>query len=171
MKKIVITLTTLMSVLLSAAAQESVPAYRATGYKGNVSLVNTGLLWNGIDTSHGYMFNERYYWGGGANFGFMPWGNTAIIAAGVFTEAQAYWLPRKNTPITAVRLNYVRNFSGDSHNLFADITVGWSWGLGSQYGLSLKAGFSAPIIGGLSWVNIDLHPVYLAPVFSVSFEF
>lgn len=36
---------------------------RNHGYQGSVSYSNMALLWNGIETSHGYMFNEHHYLG------------------------------------------------------------------------------------------------------------
>ncbi len=169
MKKILLTLLFSCVLVNSAVAQDTLPAYRAKGYKGNVSYMNMYLIWNGVGTSHGYMFNDRYYVGGGIGLGGMPWGDSnAIVAGSFFTEAQAYWLHRKNTPTTAVRLSYVLNFSGDPHNLFTDVTVGWSWGLGSHYGLSANAGVSIPIFAGTTWVLSDPH---LIPMLSVAFEF
>lgn len=168
MKRFIFTVIFSCILINSAVAQDTVPAYRAKGYKGNVSYINRYLLWNGVETSHGYMFNERYYVGGGIGFGAMAWGDKAIITGSIFAEGEAYWLPRNNTPTTAVRLNYIRNFSGSTHNIFADVTVGWSWGVGSHYGISANAGVSIPVFSGTSWVLSD---ILLIPILSVSFDF
>lgn len=160
----------LFATLISARAQESVPAYRTSGYKGNVSFTSIGFLWNGIETSHGYMFNDKYYLGGGVGMLVGAVGKAAF-AGSVFIDTKAYWIPRENTPTTGIRVGYLRNFSGETNNFEADLTVGWSWGLASGNGLTLNAGLSAVLPSGISYVAIDLPHVSLTPVVSLAFEF
>lgn len=167
MKKIsVLFIVVFAFIQMNAFAQEDIPDYRARGYKASVSYTNHGLLWNGLETSHGYMFNDRFYLGGGAGLMVGALGQVAF-ATRVFADVMAYWLPRKSTLTTGVRFGYINNFSGNK--LFhVDVTMGWSWGLPSGHGLSANIGLSAP---GLSYVVIDLNSFGLAPVFSLAYEF
>lgn len=170
MKKIsVLFIVVLAFIQMNAFAQEDIPAYRARGYKANVSYTNLGLLWNGVETSHGYMFNDRFYVGGGAGLMLGALGQPVYTVQG-FADAMAYWFPRKSTLTTGVRVGYIKNFSGD--DLFhADVTVGWSWGLPSGHGLSANIGLSGS--RGMSIIAIDLISLSLslAPVLSVAYEF
>lgn len=169
MKKFILSLA-FLTILFSAYAQESVPAYRSSGYKGNVSYTNLGILWNGIETSHGLMLNDKFYLGGGVGVHVGAVGKAAF-AGSVFIDTKAYWIPRDNTPTTGIRVGYLRNFSGETNNFEADLTVGWSWGLASGNGLTLNAGLSAVLPSGISYVAINLPHISLAPVVSLSFEF
>ena len=54
------------SLCADAQTKTEIPAYRQKGYSGSVSFTNQYLVWLGFDTSHGYMFNEHHYLGGGA---------------------------------------------------------------------------------------------------------
>ena len=45
-----------------AKARKEIPAYRQKGYAGNASLCKSYGV-SGLDTSHGYMFNEHHYLG------------------------------------------------------------------------------------------------------------
>ena len=172
MKKIVLTLVTLLSVMVSAGAQETIPAYRSKGYKANVSYTNIGLLWNAIETSHGYMFNEKFYVGGGAGV-FVGAIGQAVFSGRIFAEAQAYWFPRKSTLTSGLRFSLFPFFGG-SQVFLTDLTIGWSWGLANGQGITLNAGVCACYPGNISYVGVDLMPhlnVGLTPVLSVSFEF
>ena len=166
MKKLVVTFLTLIMLAAGASAQSEIPAYRAKGYKGSVSYSNIGLLWSGLETSHGYMFNEKFYLGGGLGVKLFPFGKQIVVASPVFAEAQAYWFPRKSTLTSGVRLGYLHNFSGDSY-FEADVTVGWSWGFASGQGLTLNAGLTTVP----SEVSITIGDVQISPLLSVAFEF
>jgi hypothetical protein len=170
MKKGLLSFLVFLAMLISARAQESVPAYRTSGYKGNVSFTSIGFLWNGIETSHGLMLNDIFYLGGGGGMLVGAVGKAAF-AGSVFIDTKAYWIPRENTPTTGIRVGYLRNFSGETNNFEANFTVGWSWGLASGNGLSLNVGLSAVLPSGISYVAIDLPHVSLTPVVSLAFEF
>lgn len=170
MKKQFLIILSLFVLTVSLNAQNEIPAYRAPGYKGSVSVTDMGLLWNGVETSQGYMLNDRFYLGGGAGMLIGAVGKVAY-AGRVFADVQSYWFPHKSTLTSGIRVGYLRNFSGETDNLEADITVGWSWGLVSGHGLSMNAGLCAVFPAGISYVAINLPHVSLAPVLSVAFEF
>ncbi len=170
MKKTVLAFMASLFMLVSASAQDNTPAYRAKGYKGNVSITSMGLYWNGAETSHGYMFNDRFYLGAGAGlFAGAVWDLT--LAARVFADTRIFWRPRESTPTTGMRLGYLRNFYGEADMFQADITFGWSWGLASRYGISFDVGLSAIIPPGILLAAVNQQYFSLAPVLSVSFEF
>lgn len=171
MKKIALVFVTLMSLMLSAGAQENIPAYRSKGYKANVTYTNIGLLWNAVETSHGYMFNDKFYVGGGAGVFVGAFGQ-AVCAGRIFADAQAYWFPRKSTLTSGLRLSYFPFLSGNGYAILADLTIGWSWGLASGQGITLNAGVCAGYPGNISYVGVDLSPhLGLTPELSLSFEF
>ena len=170
----------LFALMTVAAAQEvpveqsaqgsNIPAYRAKGYKGSVSLTSLGLYWEGVETSHGYMFNDKVYLGAGAGLliGTIYDAHPALRA---FADFQAYWLPRKSTLTTKVRAGYLRHFYGEDDMFEGTLTLGWSWGIAS-YGISLDAGMSALVPPGNFLVaGVNQTKFSLAPVISLSFEF
>ena len=65
MKRFLILCLLFCAVGLSAQEQTGVPSYREKGYAGNVSFTDQYLILIGLDTSHGYMLNEREFIGGG----------------------------------------------------------------------------------------------------------
>ena len=173
MKKTVLLLLALLALAVSAGAQdtETIPAYRTRGYKGNVSLTSLGLYWEGIETSHGYMCNDRLYIGAGAGVLFgTVW--DFHLAARAFAEIQAYWLPKKSTLTTKARFGYLRHFYGEDNVLEGMLTLGWSWGLASGYGITLDAGVSVlGYPGNFLVAGVNQGTFGLGPVLSLAFEF
>ena len=82
----------LSAVCADAKASDPVH-YRTEGYRGSVSLTNQYLAWIGVDTSHGYMFDEHHYLGAGAGLFIVP-GATPPFAH-IFMEYKAYILKKK----------------------------------------------------------------------------
>lgn len=61
MKKIIILISLLVTSVIGLSAQSSYPKdgtsnFRSRGYKGNVLYTNHYIVWQGVETSHGYMF-------------------------------------------------------------------------------------------------------------------
>ena len=171
MKKTILSLLAFFAMIAGALAQdEGIPAYRAKGYKGNVSITSLGLYWNGVETSHGYMLSDRFYLGGGVGvLAGSVWDVT--LATRVFADAQTYWNHRKSTPTSKLRLGYLRNYYGEADMFDADITFGWSWGLASGYGLSFDIGVSTIHPSGILVASFNRPEFSLAPVLSFSVEF
>jgi len=143
MKKTTLILVLLYAAFSSAAAQ--VPKFRETGYKGNVSYTNQTIAWQGIDTSHGYMFNEHHYLGVGAGFFLLP-AFTVPSFTNVFIDYHAYIKDKKSTPVLGIKLGFMHAIKLNSDKsggfLFRNalqIEPGfmWSWGLKSGNGLVL----------------------------------
>lgn len=170
MKKIVLAVLAFFILGVGAFAQDNIPAYRTPGYKGEVSLSSLGLYWNGVETSHGYMFNDRFYLGAGAGVLFgAVWDFT--VAARAFADAKVYWLPRESTLTTRVRAGYLRNFYGESDMFEGSLALGWSWGLKAGYGISFEAGMSVLVPPGITLAAVNQPCFSLAPVLSLTFEF
>ena len=80
-------------MLLTAAVAfgqgKDAKSFRQTGYKGSVLYTNHYLVWQGVETSHGYMFNEHHYLGAGAGFMLAPIDNVPTFGRG-FVDYNAY---------------------------------------------------------------------------------
>ncbi len=73
-------LFTCASFIWSASASEQDEIHRSAGYRGSISLTDQYLFWVGFDTSHGWMFDEHHYLGGGVGFATVPDGFWPTIA-------------------------------------------------------------------------------------------
>lgn len=147
--KRILTILTLLAFAVSMSAQDNAetPAYRNKGYAGNVSFTDTYIILVGLDTSHGYMFNEHHYLGGGLGFYVTK---NCPIAYHAFAEYKSYWFKKSSTPTAGVKLGYggvimtVEDFHSDAFCPYGEYKVepyiGWDWGLKSGKGLSLSLG-------------------------------
>lgn len=152
--------------------------YRSKGYKGSVSFTDQMGVWLGLETSHGYMFNEHHYLGGGVG-GFILPKDICPTFGGFFVDYHAYLLDRPSTPVLGVKagfthaFNYKKNDSGFKFRNAVTFEPGaaWSWGLDSGYGLTL--GLSAQMYVYSHWRSLDLVELKgsIMPKLSVSFEF
>ena len=98
---------------VSADAKASDPVhYRTEGYRGSVSLTNQYLAWIGVDTSHGYMFDEHHYLGAGAGLFIVP-GATPPFAH-IFMEYKAYILKKNSTPVAGFKFGWMGPLNGDA---------------------------------------------------------
>jgi len=146
--------------------------YRDRGYKGSISYTNMILAWNGLDTSHGYMFNEHHYLGGGLGAYLVP-SDVFPTIVHLYADYHAYWFDKKSTPTAGIKVGYARSVNPSDTRPLSSVeiepNIGWSWGLKSGNGLTLSIGarmFVGPStqIGGYSGFMI-------APVLSFAFEF
>lgn len=139
MTKLLISIFFTVAMTASIFAQEH--NYREKGYKGSVSYTNAILVWNGFDTSHGYMFNEHHYLGAGGGVFFVPSDDFPTIAH-FFVDYHAYWFDKKSTPVAGIKLGYARSLHPSEPNPLSAMeiepSIGWSWGLKSGYGLTLS---------------------------------
>ena len=172
MKKSILTFMAMLAAVLVADAQ--IPAFRAKGYKGNVSYTNQYFVWQGIETSHGYMFDSHHYLGGGAGVFLAPIDDVPPAFAYVFAEYSFYIMNRKSTPFASVRIGACQALDEkdvDGHFKFsfaaiAEPAIGWSWGLKSGKGLLLGIALSLFVSNdGFS------TSVQMMPKLSFGFEF
>lgn len=144
---------------VSADAKASDPVhYRTEGYRGSVSLTNQYLAWIGVDTSHGYMFDEHHYLGAGAGLFIVP-GATPPFAH-LFMEYKAYILKKNSTPVAGFKFGWMGPLNGDAPgNRFSKAAefephAGWAWTFNENLGLNLTLGlttFSYPVTGGTAF--------------------
>ena len=173
-------LRTLIAVLAIAAlpicvnAQEKneVPAYRQKGYAGSVAVSDMFIFFAGFDTSHGYMFNEHHYLGGGFEayvlFPFLN--NSFVYCVEPFVEYKAYFLKRKCTPTASLRSGYCiggtiyyTDESPYTSGYFAlNPSLGWDFGLKCGKGLGLSVGLM---------LLTDMSEINYAPEISFGFRF
>ena len=166
-------LFTCASFIWSASASEQDEIHRSAGYRGSISLTDQYLFWVGFDTSHGWMFDEHHYLGGGVGFATVPDGFWPTIAH-VFVDYSAYILKRPSTPTAGVKAGYMTSFGvlGDQRPLkdFGEMSVfeiepnvGWSWAFNGDLGMRLSIG--ATVLVGSQWTTAVM------PKLSVGFEF
>ena len=156
-----------------AKARKEIPAYRQKGYAGNASLFKS-YGFSGLDTSHGYMFNEHHYLGAGANYSICDW-SWRFQLLNLYVDYKAYVLKRRSTLTAGLKAGYPlvalfdegKVYSGGASSIILDPNIGWDWGLKSGYGLTLSLGIR-------SWFFIDegeFFPVELMPFISFGFQF
>ena len=172
MKKVILSVLSMLAVAMAAEAQ--IPAFRSRGYKGNVSYTNQYLVWQGVETSHGYRFDSHHYLGGGAGVFLAPIDDVPPAFAYVFVDYTGYFLNKKNTPFAAIKTGVCqaldeKNADGDfkfSVAATVEPVFGWSWGLKSGKGLLLS--ISSPL-----FISGDRYSttVQMMPKLSFGFEF
>lgn len=130
---------------LSARTKTDIPGYRMKGYAGSVSFTDQYLVWLGLDTSHGYMFNEHHYLGAGAGFFLAPIDDVPPALIHVYGEYKAYFLKKTSTPTAGVRTGICTTVTKHSGYVFSkawelEPNIGWDWGLKNGKGLNLSIG-------------------------------
>lgn len=149
--KIIVFLSLLLSSMISLSAQDTCQKevnsdFRSRGYKGSVLYTNHYLVWQGIETSHGYMFNRHHYLGAGVGAFFLPFDSMPAFGR-VFAEYNAYIKEKNSTPTAGVKLGFCHALNYNSGCKFRNAAeiepaLGWSWTLKSGKGLLL--GLSYP---------------------------
>ncbi len=156
--KRILTILTLLAFAVSMSAQDNaeIPAYRNKGYAGNVSFTDHMIVFLGLDTSHGYMFNEHHYLGAGVGVYITPMvvNNVVPMTAHVFAEYKSYWFKKRSTPTAGFKMGYATPISDNPkdpdrpsqilvsyYKAFEfEPYIGWDWGLKSGKGVSLALG-------------------------------
>ena len=171
MKKLLLATLAMLALTFTLRAQEH--NYRSPGYKGNVAYTNSFLYWNGLDTSHGYMFNEHHYLGGGAGVYLNPATRVVPTFVHAYADYHAYWFKRKSTPVAGIKIGYahcVHPADAEIMALEVEPGIGWSWGLKSGYGLTLTLAAKILTIPITLTENSSL-PVSVLPTLAFAFEF
>lgn len=174
MKRITKHLLTVLTIILASAtitsAQESsLPKYRAQGYKGNVGIVGE-CLWYfvGVETSHGYMFDEHTYLGIGARASYFLL-EGGILPVNAYLEWRTYTSKvKENTPIIGIKAGYGYYPVVRDNNLLLEPNIGWSWSVKGGHGLTLELG--CPLYWGIGQNKIESEP-QPSPKISIEFEF
>lgn len=126
------------------------PFFRTSGYKGSVSLT-ARLVFLGLDTSHGYMFNGHHYLGAGIGFFTAPVGEIPAFGH-LYADYKAYLLKKNSTPTAGIQAGYCIAFKDLSGNAFQkafelDPHIGWNWTFNHKVGLDLSVGASVFLYG------------------------
>lgn len=148
MKRLLTVALTLFILSLGVGAQTTsdIPEYRQKGYAGSVSFTDQFIVWLGIDTSHGYMFNEHHYLGGGVGFFLAPIDEVPPTLAHAFVEYKSFWFKKASTPTAGIRAGFgfpITHVGGAWDFITATLIepyLGWDWGLKNGKGLSLSLG-------------------------------
>lgn len=125
-------------VLVLLAGLPLMGQQRQRGYQGSVTVMMSYLP--GIETSHGYQFNEHHYLGAGLGaIPLFPKDDFTVFAY-PFLDYQAYWFSRRNTPFCGVKTGLVTEGFNYSGMLFLEPSIGWSWDFTRGGGLNLSLG-------------------------------
>ena len=146
---------------------------RNKGYQGSISYSNMALLWNGIETSHGYMFNEHHYLGAGVGLlAAIPFSKPEGFLGHIFVDYHAYWFDKKCTPMAGVKIGYIRSFpdKGNLQNVEMEPNIGWSWILKSENALAISLGANI-VPESIHFTETDSLPFTIAPCLCFVFEF
>lgn len=171
MKKICAVLFVLFAISTTAFSQT--PSFRERGYKGSISYTNMFIVWNGFDTSHGYMFNKHHYLGAGAGFYLVPDGLDFPTIVHFYADYHAYCFKKASTLVAGLKLGYAKSVhpqGGDLNAFELEPNLGWKWGLKSGHGITLSLGaytMTAPV----NFSENSSLPVTVLPRVSLAFEF
>jgi len=158
----------LLEGAVSSSAQNTMP--RTKGYRGSVSLTNQYFVIVGLETSHGYMFNEHHYLGAGIGGFFIPTDNIPYFGQ-AFIDYRAYLSDKPSTMVVGIKTGFCHAFktrSGD-HNGYtfmnsatAEPNIGWIWGgkKGKGFGLNIS-----------SQILIQKNDVQAMPKLNIFYEF
>ena len=148
MKRIFICITALILCLSNLLAQtrsgQRADSFRTSGYKWTLSYTNHYLVWQGLETSHGYMLNEHHYLGAGLGAFIAPVDGVPVYGR-AFIDYTSYILNKKSTPVAGIKAGFchaIHYSDGCKFRNAAEVepSVGWSWTLKSGKGLSLALG-------------------------------
>ena len=152
MKRILTIIFLACAVSVGAQEQQEIPAYRHKGYAGSVSFTDQCIIIIGLDTSHGYMFDEQNYLGAGLGFYYAPGGighdcppgsgrETFFMAVHVFAEYKLYWFKKRSTPTAGAKVGYgISPEYPDDSQFELEPYIGWDWGLKKGRGFSVALG-------------------------------
>ena len=179
MKKLILfaalSVATMCFAASAANARVSDPVlYRSAGYKGSVSLTDITLAWVGLETSHGYMFNEHHYLGAGAGVFIAPTGFFPLFGH-AFVDYNAYILKRASTPIAGIKIGYM-TFLGEldgvdgsvpwhaENSIELEPNIGWSWAFNENLGIRLS-------LGAAVFIMPQPKDVLAMPKLAIAFDF
>lgn len=166
-----------ISIIANAQETNQIPSYRHQGYMGNVSISDLHFYFIGLDTSHGYMFNEHHYLGAGveACISVPVMEDLWVFMVEPFVEYKAFFLKRKSTPTASMRAGYAYgntyitdpelsflSFAFDGHELALTPSLGWDWGMKNGKGLNLSVG---------ALIMTDFKTIFATPKISFGFNF
>ena len=166
-----------LPIITNAQENNKIPSYRQKGYAGNVSVSDLNVFFVGLDTSHGYMFNEHHYLGGGveAYLSVPVMKDMWVLMVGPFVEYKAFFLKRKSTPTASIRAScmysnlYITDpeyvfLSSYFHGYSFELTpsLGWDWGMKNGKGLNLSVG---------ALIMTDFKTIFATPKISFGFNF
>lgn len=171
MKRIITVIV--VAFAISAAAFSQTPSFRGRGYKGNISYTNMIIVWNGLDTSHGFMFDEQHYLGVGAGFYLVPDGLDFPTIVHFYADYHAYCFEKASTLVAGIKIGYVDSVHPSTGNINAlemEPNIGWNWGLKSGQGITLSLGACIMTVPIRLTENSSL-PFTALPRLSLAFEF
>jgi hypothetical protein len=157
----------MLPVCMSARTEKETPAYRQKGYAGSVAMTDWLFVFGGLETSHGYMFNEHHYLGGGLDTYFVPIAIDCPIGYHFYADYKSYWFKKRSTPTAGIKIGYggalliSKDYHSDAYAPYGNIklepNIGWDWGLKSGRGFTLSLG--ANILMGFTGIRMYALPL------------
>ena len=185
MKSIIVSLFILLylSFCISAGAQNN--DYRDKGLKGSIALSSVSRFDNerdsyalGAELTLGYMFNRQHFLGVNAEVSHpLPWKNQAKSYWGtLYFNYQFYFFEKAASPLVGIKTGFFTPFHDFFHKMltryYVEPYLGWSWGLSSHLGMTIRAGV---ITGAKQWVLVNGGSSYkttpLIPKVSIALDF
>lgn len=123
--------------------------FRSPGYKGSISIIDQYGVWAGLETSHGVMLDRHNYLGAGmsASICLPDLGDKAPVFATFFADYQNYLRDSKSTPVLGIKAGYMTALNKEKTSgwnftkaVYAEPSVGWSWGLRNGCGFTTNLG-------------------------------
>ena len=171
MKKFALIVVSLL--VISSSFDHLYAQSRNKGYQGSVTFTNMVLYWNGLETSHGYMFNAHHYLGAGVGLlTTFPFSKPDAFIGHIFLDYHAYWYDRNSSPTAGIKIGYLCSFPDRSalQNVEIEPNIGWSWLLKSGSGLALSLGANI-IPEPVALTENSSFPITIAPCLHFGFEF
>ena len=169
MKRLTLIIAMLLTAAVALGQGEDVKFFRQAGYKGSVLYTNHYLVWQGVETSHGYMFNNHHYLGASAGFMLAPIDNVPTFGM-LFVDYSAYICNKKSTPVAGIKAGFCHALNYSTNCEFRNAAViepgiGWSWTLKSGNGLLLN--IACPVF---LTRKMDVVSTYVMPKLSFGIE-
>ena len=122
---------------------EEMSKYRDSGYKGGVSISQMlygPLLCVGLETEHGIILNDSFFFGAGASANWFYMDIHAAVYS-IFADFQIYTRFRESTPTIGFKAGYA-DFAllTKTYSPMFEPNVGWSWGIQRGMGINLNLG-------------------------------
>lgn len=141
---------------------------RTKGYHGSNSFIDQNLLYAGLETMHGYMFNEFFYLGAGASISSMPF-QMPISDFELFLQGTAFVKQGRHSPLIGARVSRV--LEGEDYQILYMSKYAVSFDFGWYFETRSGRGMSASLGIPLRAKELNFGPRAFYPSLKYSFWF
>lgn len=164
MKRLTIFLAALFCMLQPNADAQ----VRTKGYHGSNSFIDQNLLYVGLETVHGYMFNEFFYLGAGVSISSTPL-LMPLSDFELFLQGTAFVKHGRHSPLIGVKVSRV--LEGEEYRMLymskyaVNFDLGWYFETRSGRGMSASLGIPIRV------TDLNFGPNAFYPSLKYSFWF